>query len=286
MSRKHIPQTARYLRWLNVPCRVLAACVVLLLVIPSAQANTDQLPDPSAMRSLLESPAVVVRVKEPHLSSKSKAVLVQYRGWPAARVLDKWLGKAWRTPGVEIEFRALDGYVSHIPFERFQKYRAYLVFERLGHPSFSVDNRLQNEKNIPLGPYYLVWDNLKSPELVADGATYWPYQVTQLRVGKARLDALLPKGMDANYGESAALAQKYCLSCHQVNGYGGDKSPVNLAQVAKTSTRDSFMQWTLQPGQAKPGTTMPGLPDTLPASEREAVARKLFEYFLTLPLAH
>lgn len=285
-SGNRISQISRYLVWRTSPCSLRAVSFALLLAIFPATASADELPEPTAMSSFLAAPPVLVQVKEPHLSTKSNPVFVQYRGWPAERVLDKWLGQAWRTPGVEIEFRALDGYVSHIPYERFQKYSAYLVFERLGQANFSVDNQLQNEKNVPLGPYYLIWDNIKDPDLLADGATYWPYQVTQLRVAKARLDTLLPKGMDARYSESAALAQKYCLSCHQVNGYGGGKWPVNLAQVAKTLAQDIFMQWILQPSLAKPGTVMPGLPDTLPTIEREAVARKLFEYFKILPVAY
>jgi hypothetical protein len=163
-------------------------------------------------------------------------VFVQYRGWPAEQILDRWLGPAWRAPGAVVEFRALDGYVSHIPAERFEKYRAYLVFERPGSP-FSVDNRIQNEKNISLGPYYLVWDNLKDSELRAEGATYWPYQVIRISLAPARRDALLPAGMAARNGDAANAAQKYCLSGHQINGYGGDKWPTNVADRLKTLSR-------------------------------------------------
>ena len=96
------------------------------------------------------------------------------------------------------------------------------------HPTFSVDNRLQNEKNVALGPWYLVWDNLRNPELRVEGAPSGRIS-SQLSLATARLDALLPAGTAA-VCQTAGLAQKYCLSCHQVNGYGGDKWPINLAE--------------------------------------------------------
>jgi mono/diheme cytochrome c family protein len=103
-------------------------------------------------------------------------------------------------------------------------------------------------------------------------------------VSQARLNALLPAGMAAGYGESAALAQKYCLSCHQVNGYGGDKQPGNLALQARALPEAAFQLWVLRPDEAKPGTAMPGLPDAMPDSERESVARRLYEYLRAVPI--
>lgn len=263
----------------------LAALLVLAVaaMLPGRAAAVD-LPDQPAMESSLAEAAVVVEVVEPHLSTADRPVPVQYRGWPAERVLDRRLGQAWRAPGAEIEFRALDGYVSHIPVERFLQYRAYLVFERPGHPTFSVDNRLQNEKNVALGPWYLVWDNLRNPELRVEGGTFWPYQIKQLSLATARLDALLPAGTAAQHAQTAGLAQKYCLSCHQVNGYGGDKWPINLAERVKSLSRPAFLQWVLHPDLARPGTSMPGLPDTMPADQRAALADKLYDYLMAVPV--
>jgi mono/diheme cytochrome c family protein len=198
-------------------------------------------------------------------------------------VLDRLLGASWRSPGVEVEFRALDGYVSRIPAERFQQHNAWLVFERIGSPVFAVDNPAQNEKNVPLGPYYLVWDNIAHPELLAEGGTYWPYQVAQVLVSQARRGALLPKGIAPGLEESAALAQKYCLACHRVNGWGGDKAPGDLAQIAKALPTADFLRWVLQPSEVKPGTTMPGLPGAMAQADRQAVAQRLHDYLVAVP---
>jgi hypothetical protein len=115
-------------------------------------AAAIMLPDLPAMKTALAVPPGRIRVVEPHLSTRDHPAFVEYVGWPAEKVLDQWLGSAWRVPGVDVEFRALDGYVSRIPAERFLKYRAYLVFERVGQTEFTVDNRAQNQKDVPLGP--------------------------------------------------------------------------------------------------------------------------------------
>lgn len=261
-----------------------ALAVLIVVAILTGRAAAVELPDPAAMETSLGEAAVLVEVVEPHLSTIDRPVSVQYRGWPAERVLDRWLGQAWRAPGAEIEFRALDGYVSHIPAERFRQYRAYLVFERSGHPTFSVDNRLQNDKNVALGPWYLVWDNIRNPALRGDSGTFWPYQVKKLWLSTARLDALLPAGIAARHADTAGLAQKYCLSCHQVNGYGGDKWPINLAERVKSLSRPVFLQWVLRPDLAKPGTGMPGLPDMMPTDQRAALADKLYDYLMAVPV--
>ena len=242
------------------------------------------LPTPASLQTALGQAPVTIRVVEPHLSARGRTTLVDYRGWPAAQVLDHWLGPDWRKAGQELEFRALDGYVSRIPVEQFARYRAYLVFERVGHPSFSVDNELQNEKNTPLGPYYLVWDNVQEPALIAQGGSWWPYQIDTIRVSESRLAALLPGDMAAAWADAATLAQTFCLNCHQVNGYGGDKVPLNLAAQVRALDEASFRRWVLAPQEIKPGTTMPALPEGLAPEVREGIAQRLFGYFRALPL--
>lgn len=263
------------------PC--LARAAAFLAMLWPAIVGAVALPAPEALRTMLAMPPAVVRVVEPHLSKPPQRIELRYRGWPAEAVLDRLFGDAWRAPGVDVEFRALDGYVSRIPAERFGRYRAWLVYERIGHPAFTVDNLQQNQKDVALGPWYLVWDNLRNPELLPEGGTYWPYQVTQLLLSRARVDALLPPGIAAGHEGAAALTQKYCLSCHRVNGYGGDKAPADLAHAAKALSRQDFLRWVLQPSRMRPGTTMPGLPDAMPEDERRAVAQQLFDYLVAVP---
>lgn len=261
----------------------IAAALAALAGCWHLMASAVPLPDAESLRMSLPVPAATVRVVEPHLSTREQPVPVDYRGWPVELVLDRVLGSAWRAPGVEVEFRALDGYVSRIPGERFLQYRAWFVYERVGQPAFTVDNLQQNEKKVALGPWYLVWDNLRNPELLPEGGTYWPYQVTQVLLSRARGDALLPPGIAPGHEAGAAMTQKYCLSCHRVNEYGGDKAPGDLARIAKALPQADFLRWVLEPGSMRPGTTMPGLPDAMPDSERREVAQRLRQYLVALP---
>ncbi|MCC6134070.1 MAG: cytochrome c family protein [Candidatus Contendobacter sp.] len=267
------------------PWRPWVTLAAALLYGFSALAQATSLPEPAALQQILQQPPQTVQVVEPHLSTQGQQTRVDYRGWPAEPVLDAVLGRDWRTAGQEIEFRALDGYVSRIPVERFTRYRAYLVFERIGQPAFTVDNLIQNQKNVPLGPYYLVWDNIQAPELVADGGTYWPYQAAQIRLSVPRLEALLPGPLAERYAPAAADAQKYCLSCHQINGFGGEKWPGNLAQQVQGLEDRDFLRWVLEPSRVKPGTTMPPLLEGQPPAKREALAKRLLEYLKAVPVA-
>jgi mono/diheme cytochrome c family protein len=262
--------------------------IALLLSLGLSLCRAEPLPAPAELQQLLKTPPQVVTVIEPHLSVAGSApVQRHYLGYPAAQVLRQLLGADWHLPQQEIEFRALDGFVARIPTERFATYRAHLVFAQADAKApFSVDNKAQGEKDVALGPYYLVWDNIAAPELLADGGAQWPYQVAQISLRPAGSAAfLLPPGMSAKqWGEHAALAQKFCLSCHQINGFGGDKMPLNLAVRAKLLDERTWRQWLLNPQALKPGTAMPALPETMALAEREALAAKLHSYLKALPV--
>ena len=101
---------------------------------------------------------------------------------------------------------------------------------------------------MPLGPYYLVWDNMGNPALLAEGARNWPYQVAEVNLVTLSDTALLPDGLDARFHEGAALAKSHCLNCHMVNGYGGEKFEGNLAEIAKDYEEAEFVSLVLAPG--------------------------------------
>lgn len=138
------------------------------------------LPNPEMLQALLGNSPEGIRVFEPHLAHGGKNTEVEYLGWPAVLVFDHFFGKEWRHQNGDIEFRALDGYVSKIDIRKFNQYRAFLVFGIKGDKPFVVDNISQNQRNVRLAPYYLVWDNIGSQQLIEEGSSYWPYQVYSL----------------------------------------------------------------------------------------------------------
>lgn len=239
-------------------------------------AGDPLLPPPGAhLGALTSAPITVI---EPHESKPFKPVEVTYQGYPAAPVLDQLLGPAWRAPESWVAFEAKDGYLSMIPSARLLQYPAYLVYANAQGGDFSIETPPLNQR-ISLGPWYLVWDNILRPDLQADGATYWPYQVTRVGlVDSSRLARLMPAILPERYKEGAQLTLKYCLACHQVNGVGGSKMPIDLGQWAAGQSFARMATWVLDPSDKNPLTTMPPLAPERPAAERQRMARKIYGY--------
>lgn len=256
---------------------MILALMLLLLPALASRCDASTLPRADQLQQQLAAPPVAVEVVEPHLIAGGRRPHVTYLGYPAPRVLAALFGKSWRDNAAYVEFSALDGYVSRIPVQRFDRYPAYLVFRSSGARPFSVDNLQQHQARVSLAPYYLVWDNIRHPELIADGATYWPYQISAIRLLQAQ--DVAPGWMT----ERSPELEKYCLSCHHVRGFGGNKVPQDLAVQARNLGREKFLAWVLTPAAVQPGTGMPALAPAMPQAERDALAKKLFNYLDALP---
>lgn len=219
------------------------------------------------------------RVHEPH--EKAERV---YRGVPVRALLDALYGDAWRQTGAVL-FECADGYRALVSPDKLMRNAALLSWASEDVRGFKLINRLQGDEMVELGPFYLVWDNLAHADLFAEGASDWPYQVVGVALVDARThlaaawpadDAgtLVHKGFDA--------FRRHCAVCHPVNGAGGAKArDLNRPQsVTVTTQGDWLRRWMLDPAGILPGTTMPGLPDTLP--DREAVAASIEAYLRSM----
>lgn len=255
---------------------LVATISVLLICSLHALAADTALPAPgSHWEGQTPAPMTVI---EPHESKPLKPVEVTYMGYPVVPILDQLLGDRWRVPGVLVTFEAKDGYLSMIPAQQLLRYPAYLVYANAKGSDFSVETPPLNHRT-PLGPWYLVWDNVLHPELRSDGATYWPYQVTRLGlVDRSRLDKLMPAMLPERYREGAQLTMKYCLACHQVNGVGGTKMPLDLGQWAAGQSFAQFATWVLDPASKNPLTGMPSFAAERPTAERQLMARQIYGY--------
>ena len=151
--------------------------LAMLVVLSMSVARAAELPAVERLQESMGTPPSTIEVHEPILSVGERQVMVEYVGYPAADVMAQLFGTAWHSRAETVELRALDGYVSRIDVARFLKETAYLVFARADGAPFTVDQIRQNRKDVPLGPYYLVWDNVSNPALLAEGSVNWPYQV-------------------------------------------------------------------------------------------------------------
>ncbi len=255
-----------------------------LTMLAAFHGRAAEMPATDNLQSQMGSPPGTVTVYEPHLSVSDEHVAVDYVGYPAVDVLAHLFGADWHAQAETVEFRALDGYVSRIDSARFLAEGASIVFARGDGSPFTVDNLAQNQTGVPLGPYYLVWDNVGNPALLEEGARNWPYQVAEVNLVNLSDAALLPEGLDARFHEGAALAKTHCLNCHKINGYGGEKYEANLAEVAKVYEESAFVRLVLAPLSVLEETTMSPLSERLPEPERERIARALFDYLVALPV--
>ena len=260
-----------------------ACCLAVELVVwlGGSVALAEKIPSPEALEQLGARP-VTLSVIEPHESTPEHPVAIDYLAFPAPVVISAALGSEWEAKTKTIEFRALDGYVSRIDVTRLANGKAYMAFARADHSPFTVDNLAQNEKNIPLGPYYLIWDNRADPDL--EGVSNWPYQVIDVSLFNISEAALRPPGFDPALEPGLSSAKANCLTCHQVNGFGGGKVEGNLALVARAMPVAEFVKWTLEPSSVKPDTAMPALPANLDEAQRRTIAQSIYEYLSHVPI--
>ena len=256
--------------------RLLLSALAMALAVSQTLAADVSLPAPAAhLEGLTAAPVTVI---EPYESNALKPVEVTYQGYPIVPLLDLWLGDRWHAADALVTFQAKDGYLSIIPAQRLRQYPAYLVYANAQGADFGIETPPLGHR-VPLGPWYLVWDNVLHSELRADGATYWPYQVTRVGVlDSTRLARLMPPMLPARYKEGAQLTLKYCLACHQVNGEGGAKMSMDLGQWAAGQSFAQMATWVLDPSGKNPLTSMPPLAPERPAAERQKMARQIYGY--------
>ncbi len=255
-----------------------------LLVVFASGAAAVELPPVDVLQEEMGKPAETVSVFEPHMSVGEHRVVANYIGYSAVEVFERVFGEDWPTRAETVELRALDGYVARIDAVRFMTDGAYLVFAREDGSAFMVSDAAQNETDVPLGPYYLVWDTVANPELLSEGGRNWPYQVTAVNLVTLSFEALVPPGLDVRFHETADRVRTFCLSCHQVNGYGGEKYPANLAEVAQGYDESEFVQWILDPHSVFEDSTMPAVLRRFPEAEQQRIAAAIFEYLNAVPV--
>ena len=258
--------------------------LAVLVVLSTSMARAAELPPIERLQERMGKPPATHTVHEPLLSVGDRHVAIEYVGYPAVDVMARLFGRDWQELARTVELHALDGYVSRIDIARFLKETAFLVFARADGAPFTVDHLRQNQTDVPLGPWYLVWDNISNPALLAEGASNWPYQVHEVNLVSLSDSALLPEGLAAEVREGAELAKQYCLQCHKVNGFGGEKFPGNLAVLARVHPEPGFIRWVLNPSSVRSNTTMPPLSDRLPEAERRRIAKALFDYLTAVPV--
>jgi mono/diheme cytochrome c family protein len=220
-------------------------------------------------------PSKTIMVFEPHELENRV-----YVGFPVNAFFTEVYGENWKE-AEEILFTCSDGYQSSIPSARFKEYPAYLVYGRADKKEFTLINKLQNNEFVKLGPFYLIWDNLRYPELKAEDGEGWPYQVTTIDLinfSDRFPNMSPPKGSSEAVKNGFLAFRNHCMTCHTINGEGGGKS-VELnypASVTEYFKEPWLVRWIDKPTSVRYNTTMPALNPDL--KDRETTIGNIIAY--------
>jgi cytochrome c2 len=122
-----------------------------------------------------------------------------------------------------IIFECIDGYKPEMPLELFLNSKPYLAFKDVDAPKGSNwEKIIKNGNEMNADPFYLVYDSVSS-----DNQEYkWPYNVIKFHfISKNKnIEALQPKE-DEKAMKGFLLFQKQCITCHAINGIGGEMGP-------------------------------------------------------------
>jgi len=201
--------------------------------------------------------ATTVAVREPHEQRR-----MTFKSVKLPPLLDIAYGTRWRSAD-QLLFICLDGYQQPIPVTDIVTKTPYLAYAKTGAQSFSVHDPAK-DKDVKLGPYYLVWGKASRPSEELMGA-YWPYQVSQIDlIDFASLypRTLPPQNASASAQRGFKAFSQRCIACHTINGQGGGVSielnyPVSVVELFKP---EWLAKWIRNPRAIRYNTAMPPLP--------------------------
>jgi len=221
--------------------------------------------------------ADLLPVKEMEVYDPTENRNKTFRGFTTNDVLDLVYGESWRD-GEEIAVAALDGYVSSNSIEHYLMYNSMLAFEDVNRPQFILI-KAKDGKYIELGPFFLVWDNINSPELLDFVSYGWPWQSISFdlltfedRFGKA----IPPEGSSEQVQRGFKSTRKFCLACHTMNGDGGWLSGTDLFGTADKFDDATIKRYITEFGAVGPDVSGMILRDEIP--NRDQVADDIIAY--------
>lgn len=197
-----------------------------------------------------------ITIYEPH-EHKDRT----YTGFPGYELL-KAIYKQDLQSDKDIYITCTDGYKASITVTKFLTYDSYIVFKSPGQTKFNLINKNQNNELVDLKPFYLIWDNIKYPELKKIGAYDFPYQIESIDLisfAQKFPNMSPPQKSSEQVNRGFVSYRKYCSTCHTINGEGGSKAvelnyPVNVTEYFNNKW---LRKWIDDPASIRYGTKMP-----------------------------
>jgi len=211
---------------------------------------------------------VQVEVFEPHQRTK-----MTFEALPLPQVLDDAYGRIWREREA-IVFTCRDGYEPTIAVRRILNHSAFLALGRPGPQEFTiVDARHGAPREVNLGPFYVIWENLDDAKIRAEDDYGWPYQVVRIELVsfEEQFGRMVPAKEASNriWAGFDAFAI-HCSRCHAINGQGGTVGPeLNYpANPTEYMKEEWLRRWIDDPTSMRRNPAMPPLNRNLPNRER------------------
>jgi cytochrome c2 len=121
----------------------------------------------------------------------------------------------------KIVFECIDGYKPEMPLELFLATKPYLAFRDVDAKRTDWEPISKNGNKMDAAPFYLVYTDAPAN----DDHYKWPYNLIKIHlepIDKSKT-ALYPK--DPSKVAGYTLFQNQCITCHAINGIGGEMGP-------------------------------------------------------------
>jgi cytochrome c2 len=121
----------------------------------------------------------------------------------------------------KIVFECIDGYKPEMPLALFLASKPYLAFKDVEAKGTDWEPILKNGNKMDAAPFYLVYTDAP----VKEDRYKWPYNLIKIHlepIDKSKM-ALYPK--DSSKVAGYTLFQNQCITCHAINGIGGEMGP-------------------------------------------------------------
>lgn len=160
-----------------------------------------------------------------------------------------------------VEIKCHDGYVAYIEAKKFRSDKSYIAYKAKGKSKFVTIDGYQ-KKIIELGNFYLVWKESYKKGAATRRRHHWPWAIKSIKIIDElpnKIKPLKSASVDINWGYLNFVKQ--CITCHQLNGFGGELGP-DLMVIDSWKKKDDkwLLKYISDPKSINKDSKMPRFP--------------------------
>ncbi len=160
-----------------------------------------------------------------------------------------------------VQIECHDGYVAYIEARKFRTNKSYIAYKIKGSSSFVTIDGYQ-KKIVELGKFYLVWKESYKKGADTRRRHHWPWAIKSIKIINELPNSIKPlktADVDTNWGYLNFVKQ--CLTCHQINGFGGEIGPdLMISENWKKQNDKWIMKYISDPQSINKDSKMPRFP--------------------------